>query len=277
MHRPEGLAHGLLGADALEGAVREIAAEEVADGRDAVVAALGDHVGRTELPGELGAVGVTAHGDDALRAEAGRGEDPAEPDRAVADDHNGRAGPDAGTDGRVVPGRHHVGQGEEVGDERVVDGSGDPDERPLREGQADVLALGAVDRQPVAVGAAEHRDVVARGREPGAAGLARAVGEGERRDDEVAGRGDVDVGAHLLDDADELVPDRVRRLRLADAPVRPQVGPADARGDHADDGVAGREDLRVGAVLDPDVPGSVDDGSAHEGPPGKRVGMRVPP
>ena len=58
-------------------------------------------------------------------------------------------------------------------------------------------------------------------------------------------------------------PMRLRLRRLGDPAVGPEVGAADARGDHPDHGVTGKADLGVGDVLDTDVPGSVDEGGAH--------------
>ena len=76
------------------------------------------------------------------------------------------------------------------------------------------------------------------------------------------------VVADLFDDADQLVTDRMRRPGIAQAAVAPEVGAADARGDHAHDGVAGREDARVRSVLDPDVAHAVLNDGAHQAPSG---------
>ena len=53
-----------------------------------------------------------------------------------------------------------------------------------------------------------------------------------------------DLGADLLDDADELVADARALGDRVLAPVRPQVGPADAGRGDPHDGVGGREDRR---------------------------------
>ncbi len=56
--------------DGFEHDVRPVAVGEVTHTRDAFLAALGDDVGGTELPPEIGAGGVSAHEDDSLGAEA---------------------------------------------------------------------------------------------------------------------------------------------------------------------------------------------------------------
>ena len=70
--------------------------------------------------------------------------------------------------------------------------------------------------------------------------------------------------ADLLDDADVLVAHHLVVDRLG-AAVGPQVAAADAGRREADDRVGRLDDLRVLAVLDPDVPGSVHDYLTHRG------------
>lgn len=115
---------------------------------------------------------VAPHHDDAFCAEAGGGEDAAQAHRTVTDDHDGRAGVDAGTHGRVVTGARHVGERCQCGRQtgvREIDDLGELDERGIRKGRADRFPLAAVvDRPPVA---ALH----ARGVQPDAAVLADAV------------------------------------------------------------------------------------------------------
>src|SRR5712691_12704319 len=60
----DGLHHRLLGADGLDDRVRAEPAGELLDLRHALIAALGDDVGRAELAGELLAGLVPAHRDD---------------------------------------------------------------------------------------------------------------------------------------------------------------------------------------------------------------------
>ena len=61
----------------------------------AVLAALRDHVGGAELPGDGGADLVPAQRDDPVRAEPAGGQHPAQADRAVADHGDRRARADA--------------------------------------------------------------------------------------------------------------------------------------------------------------------------------------
>ena len=105
--------------------------------------------------------------------------------------------------------------------------------------------------------------VHALGLEAGLADLAGVVGDDERADDEVADLDGLDVGADLLDDADVLVAHR-RVVDGLDAAVGPQVGPADAGRGQPDDRVGRLDDLRVFALLDPDVAGGVHDDSTHD-------------
>ena len=78
--------HGLFGADAFQHRLNAEAAREIADPRNALLAAFADHVGRAELPCEIEPVLVPAHDDDLLGAEPLGGEHSADADRAVADD-----------------------------------------------------------------------------------------------------------------------------------------------------------------------------------------------
>ena len=97
---------------------------------------------------------------------------------------------------------------------------------------------------------------------PDPAVRARHVAVHERGHHEVA-RGDaVDLGADVLDDADELVadrPDRVGRL----APVVPEVRPADAAEHDAHDRVGRLLDGRVGPLADGDGVRAVEDRCSH--------------
>jgi hypothetical protein len=66
----------------------------------------------------------------------------------------------------------------------------------------------------------------------------------------------------ILDHADELVADGTRLERRLPA-VLPEVAAADARQNHAHDGVGGLDDDRVGAVRDLDRSRSFDDRRTH--------------
>ena len=91
---------------------------ELGDPRAALLAALGDDVGRAEGAGDLLAGLVARHRDDPLGAHLGGGEHAAQADRAVADHDGGAARLHAGRDGGVPAGGHHVGQGQQRRDQR---------------------------------------------------------------------------------------------------------------------------------------------------------------
>ena len=131
---------------------------------------------------ERDAVRVAAQDDDLLGAEALGGDHAAQADRAVADDGDrlARARRRAATRG-VVAGAHHVGEREQRRHQRVVLADRQRDERAVGQRDAHRLALAAVDAV-----AAPEAAVDAGGVQPLVAEVAGAVGEGERRDDEVA-------------------------------------------------------------------------------------------
>ena len=114
-------------------------------------------------------------------------------------------------------------------------GARDRDQRHVGQRHADRLALAAVAVHR------EHAAVHARARHVVAAVRARVVAEDVRRDDEIALGDARHVGADVLDDTHELVPDRPRLERRV-AAVEPEVRPADARDDDADDRVGGLDD-----------------------------------
>src|ERR1700761_5586136 len=143
-------------AAALECGVGADAAGHLADGMDGFLAARLDNVRGTELTGHLLALRVTAQGNDALRAEAPGGEHGGQADSAVPDHRYRVALLDPGNDGRVVPGRHHVGQCQQRLEYRIrVPRSGHRHEGAAGQRDAHRLALAAVDR-PVAEAAAGH-------------------------------------------------------------------------------------------------------------------------
>ena len=106
----------------------------------------------------------------------------------------------------VVARPHHVGERQQRRHQRVVLADRQHDERAVGERDAHRLALAAVDAV-----AAPEAAVEARGLQSLLAEVAGAVGVGERRDDDVARLHGADVGADLLDDADELVAHRAGR------------------------------------------------------------------
>ena len=133
----------------------------------------------------------------------------------------------------------------------------DNDERGVGEGDADSLALAAVE----SVG--PERSACDTGRRPSRAAVrARAVAVLERGHDEVASVDLVHPCPHLPDDADELVADRARRVGGLPAVV-PEVGAADAGQHDADDGVGRRGDHGVRPVPELDGARSGKDGSTH--------------
>ena len=121
------------------------AAGQLADAGDALLAALGDHVGGAELAAQAGAGLVAAGEHDPLGAEPLGGDHRAQADRAVPDDQHRIPAADAGGDGAVVAGGHHVGQRQQRRQQRGVGGH-----RQLHQGavgvrDADGFALPAVD------------------------------------------------------------------------------------------------------------------------------------
>ena len=78
-------------ADGLQDDMGAVAAGELADLGDALLAALGDHVGRAELEAEIRADLVPAHQNDALGPELPRRQDSHQTDRAVTDHGDGGA------------------------------------------------------------------------------------------------------------------------------------------------------------------------------------------
>jgi hypothetical protein len=250
-------------ADALQHVVGA-APGELADAGDALLAALAHLVGGPEAPGDGQPVVVAPHDDDPLGPEPPGGQHGAEADGAVAHHDCRRAGPHAGAEGGVVAGAHDVAEGGERGGQPVVGEVGvgrQRDQRPIGEGHPHGLPLPAVLR-PAPVAAAH-----AGGVEPGAAELADAVGEGERRDDPVARAQRADLVAHGLDHADELVPHAaVAPVDQQLAPVGPEVAAADARVGDADQRVGRVPQRRVGDLLHADVAQAVEDGGLHQAP-----------
>jgi len=253
----DGRLHRLAGADALERRVDADAAGHVLDLLDRLLPALGDDVGRAKLGGQPLAIGMTRHRDDPLRAEAPGSENAAHADGAVADHGDGLAGLDLRADRGVMSGGHHVRERHQrlhhlVGVTRARHGH----ERGAGQRHADCLALSAV-----AV-AREHPAVQAGGRDAVLTVGAGAVAEHVRRDDEVTLGDSGHLAVHVFDHANELVADRAGLERRV-AAVEPEVRAADAREDHADDGVGGLDDRRITSLASGDGTGLVEDGCTH--------------
>jgi hypothetical protein len=98
--------------DALQHGVHAESCAEFPHALDGLLAALGDHVGGAELARERNPVGVAAHDDDLLRAEALGGDHAAQADGTVSDDSRGLPRADFGGDGPMLARAHHVGKGE---------------------------------------------------------------------------------------------------------------------------------------------------------------------
>src|SRR3954453_2454662 len=229
-NRERGL-HRLASADAFERRVDADAAGECHDGLGHLLAAPFDEVGGAELLRQRLRAGVAAEGDYALGTEPLDGQDARDPDRAVADDRDRLASLDARADGGVMAGGQHVRERQERVQHLVrMAGARHRHERAVGERDAYGLALAAVAvLREEAAGQARGRDAVLAVR-------AGAVAVGERGDDEVALLDLLDVGADILDDADELVPDGAGR-ELGLTAVEPEVGAADARQDDTYDRV----------------------------------------
>ena len=182
-------------ADALEHGVGAVAAGQLADLLDALLAALGDDVGGAELEAQVGAGLVPAHEDDLLGAQPLGGEHRHSPTAPSPITVTVVRAFDARRDGGVVT-------GDETSDSVSSEGS-----------SAESSPTGALTRVPSACGTRtasawprrEEAAVPAGGVQTLAAELARVVGVGERGDDEVARLEGGDVGTDFLDDADELV------------------------------------------------------------------------
>jgi hypothetical protein len=205
---------------------------------------------------------VAAHEDDLLGAQPSGGQDRRQSHRAVADHRHRRALVDAGGHGTVVAGAEHVRQGEQGRQQLGILTDGQLDQRALGLRDAYGLALAAVH----AVGPPQAA-VPAGGLQALAAEVAGVVRPDERRQHDVPAPQPGHLPAEVLHDAEELVPDPLALLGGRPGLVRPQVAAADARAEHADQGVGGCPQDRVGHVLHAHVTGTVDQGCTHESLP----------
>jgi len=93
-----------------------------------------------------------------------------------------------------------------------------------------------------------------------------AAGDVERHDDPVAHPERASLGADLLDDPHELVPEHVTALEEGrQHAVEVQVRTADGRGRHPQDDVVGVLDGRIGDGIDADIVGTVVGQGSHGG------------
>ena len=260
---------GVLRADALQDVRHPQAIRHLADPGDRGVATLGQHIRRPEGPTDRGAGLVPADQDDPFGAQAAGGQHPAQPDRAVTDHHHLRPRSHPGGACRVVPGAHHVREGQQCGQPLVVRRNGCDHQGAVRERDSHRLALTAVHpiRTPVT-------PVQTGGVDAGAAVRAGAVTPDEGRDDDVTGPHRQHLAANSLHHTKELVSDPARPARPGPGPsVRPQVTAADAGEEHPHDGVRRLEQDGIWHVLHPDVEPAVDDRRLHGGhPAGTRAG-----
>src|SRR5881396_445541 len=100
--------HRFLSADALEHGVDAHAAGQRPHALNRLLAPLAHDVRRAELSRQGDPVGMVAHHDDLLGAEAPGGDDGAEADGAVTDDSRGPAAADLGGAGRMMARSHHI-------------------------------------------------------------------------------------------------------------------------------------------------------------------------
>ena len=99
-----------LETDALQHSVGAIAAGQVANSLDTLVATLGDHIGGSELDTDVGTVLVPTHQHDPLSTQTPGGQHRTEPDCPIADDGHRRTRTDSGLDRAMVSCREHVRQ-----------------------------------------------------------------------------------------------------------------------------------------------------------------------
>jgi hypothetical protein len=255
----DGLHHRLLGADGLDDRVGAEPPGQLPDSRHPFIASLLHDIRRAELAGQALPGLVPAHRDDAFRAELLRGEDGEQADGTVPDHRDGLAGSGLGGDGAEPSGAEHVRGGEQTGDQVGWWCAGGGDEGAVGERHAHPFGLGAAGGGGFPVDASALV--------PALADLAGVVRGEERADDEVAD-GDVAHGvAHLLDNADVLVPHPAGAVRRLDTAVGPEVGAADAGRDDTDHGIGGFDDNRVVVLLDPDISWGMHNGNTHGVPP----------
>jgi hypothetical protein len=248
---------GLAGADALQGGVDADTVGELHDGLDGLVAALLDDVRGAELLGQHLTVRVTGQRDDPPRAKALGRQHAGQADSTVTNHGHRAAGPNDGADRHVLASGHDVRERQQRGEHLVgVAGARDADEPAVGQRDADRLTLSAV-----AVGRIDAA-IDARRRDPVAAVRARVVAKHERRDDQIALADLLDLGTHVLDDANELMTDR-SGLEPRVAAIEPKVRAAHARQRDADHGIGGLAQAGIGPVAGLDTTGLVEDGCTH--------------
>ena len=175
---------------------------------------------------------MASEDDDPLRAEAPCGDHSAQSNCTVADDGHRLPGTGLGRERGVVARRHDVREREQRRHQLVVRPHRQHDERAVRLRDPDGLTLAAVDAVE-----AVPAPVEARGVQPFAAEHAGSVRPHERRHHEVADLHRADLGADVLDDADELVAHSATGLGVLHLVVRPEIAPADRGAGEPDEGI----------------------------------------
>ena len=107
------------GVASLENRVHAVASGERAHPLDGFGPAFADDVSGAKCTRQCDPVGVAAHDDDLLGAEALRRDHAAKADGAIADDGNAMARRDARDDRRVMACPHHVGEREQRRHDRL--------------------------------------------------------------------------------------------------------------------------------------------------------------
>ena len=228
------------GSDALECAVDTDPIGHLLHHFHRIAAALLYDVGSAELFRERLSFRIPAEGNDPAGAQALGGDHSAETDGSIPDDGDYGAWFDARAHRGVVARAHHIGERRQRSHRGIgMSAAGNSDEGAGGKGNAHRLALASVN--PVI---AERTSGDALRCYSGSTIGACAIGESERRYDEVSFGDAAHLGADVLDNADELVPDRPDGMRRFTA-VIPEVGAADAPQRHANDSIRRRVDHRV--------------------------------
>ena len=190
------------------------------------------------------------------RWAASTADSPTAPSPTTATDH---ARPDARTDRGVVAGAGDVGEREDRPQYRVrMPRPGDLHERCVSERNPDGLALSAVHAVIAVTAALEAIRLPARTAQRRTSRRCRVNGVTTKS----PGFKVADIGADLVDDADELVADRAQIVGR-EAAVVPQVRPAHAGKRDADDRVRWVLDHGVRAFADREVAWAAEDRGFH--------------
>ena len=247
---------GLLGAHAFEHSVGTIAAGHPQHLVDGGLIALGHDISRTEFAGERRAILVTAHGNNARGTTHLGGNHTAQADCTIAHDHGCVTGLDLGRNRRVITGGHHIGNGQQRSERRVVvvfRRTGHLDHGAVRLRYAQVFGLTG----------GEVAAVRAHGFKAGLAHRALAATVRERHNHEVAGLDGFDRRANLFDHTDGLVTHLAVCGLSAQPTEEPQIGTAHASAYHANHDVVVLPKRRLRHLLDGHLAGLHEYRSLH--------------